>query len=210
MRTTNWQRIIKAILLTGVTVGLVAGCATAGSYKAGFVANTNKSNFKDKTYFDGSQDRGNLGWKLHGVYDPGQKQKIVFEAGYMQLGDTKFDGLWQGVPDAGKIETTTIEASVGYLYPFSEKFSAGGRVGAAYADVKESEIFGGVPYSSSASETVPFGGVVLRFAVGEKWGISASYDRYLDVGKVGETGEGDIDVFGIGADFRFGGSNSDN
>jgi hypothetical protein len=168
-----------------------------------------RSDFKDPLLFQGSQDRGNLGWKIYGLYDPGKKDRIVVEGGYAQFGDTKFDGLYQGTPDQGTIETTTIEASVGYRYPFTETFSVGGRVGAANVDVDEREIFGGVPYASSASETVPFGGVIFRFGIGDKWGLTAHWDRYLDVGEVGQTGEGDIDVYGIGADFRFGGSNSD-
>jgi hypothetical protein len=168
-----------------------------------------RTDYKDYSLFEGSQDRGNIGWKIFGQYDPGKKDRIVFEGGYQQLGDTKFDGLYQGTPDQGTIETKTIEVSAGYRYPFTEKFSAGGRLGAASVDVEEREIFGGVPYASSASETIPFGGLVFRFAVGDKWGLTAHWDRYLDAGKVGQTGEGDIDVYGISADFRFGGSNSD-
>ena len=177
--------------------------------RAGLAMVADRSDFKDSSVFEGSQDRGNVGWKVFGEFDPGQKDKIVFDAGYQQLGDTKFDGLYEGTPDTGTIETETIEVSVGYRYPFTERFSAGGRLGAASVDVEEREVFGGVPYSSSASETIPFGGLMFRFAINDNWGVSAFWDRYLDVGKVGETGEGDIDAYGISADFRFGGNNSD-
>ena len=210
MRAMNKLRILRSVSFAVVAAVLVAGCAsTPGSYRAGLALLIDKSDFKDSSLFQGSQDRSNVGWKLFGQYDPGQKDKIVFEGGYQQLGDTKFDGLYQGTPDQGTIETTTIEVSVGYLYPFTERFSAGGRLGAASVDVDEREVFGGVPESSSASETIPFGGVMFRFGIGDNWGLTAQWNLYPDVGKVGQTGEGDINVYGIGADFRFGGSNSD-
>jgi hypothetical protein len=169
----------------------------------------NKTAFKDLSLFQGTQDRGDIGWRVFGQFDPGKTERVVFEGGFYQMGDATFDGLYQGVADQGTIETTSIEASVAYRYPITERFSAGGRLGAAAVDVKEREVFGGTPYQSSASEVVPFGGVVLRIGFGDTWGLTAHWDRYLDVGKVGQTGEGDIDSYGISADFRFGGTSSD-
>ena len=82
------------------------------------------------------------------------------------------------------------------------------QIGAARVNVDEREVYGGEPYSYSVSETVPFGGVILRYDIDDKWAVSAHYDRYLDVGEVDVTGEGDIDVFGINVDFRFADGNS--
>ena len=212
MNTINKHKLLRAVLYTGLATALATGCANKlpmnGDMSVGAAMFMSRSDFKDYSLFQGSQDRSDMGWKLYGEFDPGVKEKVVFEGGYAQMGDTTFDGLWQGVSDQGTIETDLFEASVGYRYPFTEKFSAGGRVGAAYVDVQEDEIYAGTPESHSASETVPFGGVVFRYAIGERWGIAAHYDRYLDVGKVGETGEGDIEVYGINADFRFGDSSS--
>ncbi len=159
--------------------------------------------------FVGDEDHDDMGFRIFGELDPGMKDRVVYQAAYSRVGDTTFNGLWQGVEDEGKIETETIDVNVGYRYPFTEKFSAGGRIGATYVDVNETEDFGGEPYASSASETIPYGGLVARFAVNESWGITAFYDHYPDVGKVGQTGEGDLEVFGVSFDFRFGGSNSD-
>lgn len=211
MRTNCRQHVQRSVSFIVLAAVLLAGCASAppATIRAGLAMVMDESNFKDASLFQGSQDRKNLGWKIFGAYDPGRKERVVFEGGYQQLGDTDFDGLYQGIEDRGTIETTTIDVSVGYRYPFTEQFSAGGRVGASYVDVEENEDFGGVPYSSSASETIPFGGVVLRYGIGDDWGVSAHWDRYLDVGEEGETGEGDIDVYGISVDFRFGSSDGD-
>jgi len=210
MSTVSRQKTLKSAIVAGLGTVLLAGCASIpGSVRGGAALVMDKSGFKDSSVYQGSQDRGNVGWKLFGQFDPGKKDHVLFEAGYQQLGDTEFDGLYQGVPDQGTIETTTIEASVAYRYPFTEKFSAGGRVGAANVDVEEREVFGGIPYESSASETIGFGGIMFRMDFSDRWGLSAHWDRYLDVGKVGQTGEGDIDVYGISADFRFGGSNGE-
>ncbi len=212
--------IKKGVLKSGIYTGLFGfaallflsacqGLPVKGALSAELEALMSRTDFKDYSSFQGSQDRSAMGWKLSGVYDPGVKEKIVIAGGYHKMGDTTFSGTWQGVSDEGTIETDAFEFSVAYRYPFSENFSAGGRIGAANVDVEEREVFGGVPESNSASETVPFGGLVMRYAFNESWGVSAHFDRYLDVGEVGVTGEGDIDVFGVAADFRFGGNDSD-
>lgn len=197
------------ILGASVSAVLMAGCASLPtpdmSASAGAALFMSRTDFKDYSQFQGDHDRSDMGWKVYGEFDPGVKEKVVLEVGYAQMGDTSFDGLWEGVSDRGTIETELIEASYGYRYPFSERFSAGGRLGAAYVDVREDEVYGGVPETHEVAETVPFGGVVLHYAVGERWAVAAHYDRYIDVGKVGQTGEGDIEVYGVTADFRFGG-----
>ena len=206
MNTINRHKIF-ATLFAGVTAALLAGCATAPNVfetKVGMDLLMSRTDFKEYSQYEGSQDRSDMGWKVYGELDPGVPEKVVFELGYAQMGDTNFDGLWEGVSDQGTIETDLIEASVGYRHPFTDSFSAGGRFGAAYVDVQEDEIYDGTPESHSAAETVPFGGVVLRYAISDRWGVAAHYDRYFDVGVVGQTGEGDIEVWGVTADFRFG------
>jgi hypothetical protein len=209
MNATHRKLPRFAALAMAALMLLLTGCASTGSYSAGFGPTVNCSNFKDPLLFVGKEDHNNIGIRLYGRYDPGMTERFVVEGGYTKVGDTKFDGLWQGVPDTGKIETEMVEANVGYRYPFTEKFSAGGRIGATYVDVKENENFGGTPFSASASETIPYGGIVARFAINKSWGVTAFYDHYPDVGKVGQTGEGDMEVFGVNFDFRFGGTNSD-
>lgn len=187
---------------------LATGCANVPITTV-FGVNFSSSDFKDASVFSGSDSSDDLGFLIRGEIDPGRHERVVFDGGYQQFGDTKFDGTYMGVSDVGSIETKMITASAGYRYPFTDRFSAGGRLGAAITDVDESEIFGGTPEQHSASETVPFGGLALKYAISDKVAISANFDRYLDVGKVGETGEGDVDVFGVNVEFRFGARNRD-
>lgn len=168
MNIINRHKILGA----GISAVVIAGCAGLPppeiSGAAGAAIFMSRTDFKDYSQFQGSQDRSDMGWKVYGEFDPGVKEKVVLEVGYAKMGETTFDGLWEGVSDQGTIETDGIEASYGYRYPFSERFSAGGRPGAAYVDVQENEIYGGTPESHSASETVPFGGSVFHYAIGER------------------------------------------
>lgn len=207
----KWHALAITVA-AGTMLVLLSGCANLpveGSMRAQLDIIRNCSNFKSPIDYSGPEDHDNFGVRVLGQYDPGMKDRIVVDLGYSKVGDTEFDGLFQGVPDQGTIETETFQASVGYRYPFTDSFSAGGRIGAAYVDVSESELFDGSPFSASASETLVYGGIVGRFAINKYWGVSMFFDHYPDVGKADRTGEGDLEVYGVGVDFRFGGSNSD-
>ena len=212
MNVTQKCHALVIALVAGVVLVLLSGCTNTpvqGAMRVQMDLIRNCSNFKSPLDYSGPEDHDKFGVRVFGQYDIGMRDHVVIDLGYSQVGDTEFDGLFQGVPDQGKIETETIQASVGYRYPFTDSFSAGGRIGAAYVDVSESELFDGVPYSASASETIVYGGIVGRFAINKNWGVSMFFDHYPDVGEAGQTGEGDLEVYGIGFDFRFGGSNSD-
>ena len=127
--------------------------------------NTNSTNFKNTSVFEGSDKSNDIGFTIRGVFDPGRPEHTVIDGGYQKLGKTKFDGTFEGTPDTGTIETEMFTLSVGYRHPFTDRFSAGGRIGAAATSIDEDEIFGGTPESRSASETVPFGGIMLKYAI---------------------------------------------
>lgn len=209
MNVTQRTKALSITLLAAFTLAMLSGCASTRSYYvgAGFLANC--SNYKAANLFSGQEKHDSIGYTVFGRMDPGLRERVVFEAGYTRVGDTDFDGLYEGVEDQGTIETEAIEVNVGYRYPFTDKFSAGGRIGAARVDVSESEVFGGEPYSASASETIAYGGLVARYAFDRSWGVTAFYDYYPDVGKAGQTGEGNLHAFGVSFDYRFGGGNSD-
>ncbi|MDJ0910710.1 MAG: outer membrane beta-barrel protein [Woeseiaceae bacterium] len=203
------QKVFRGLLISMAAL-LAAGCVTTeGKLSGGAAFFVSETDFKDLSVFSGSQDKSDTGWKVFLGFDPGQRERIVFEGSYQQMGEATFDGLFQGVTDTGTIETDVLEVNVGYRYPFTQSFSAGGRVGLAYADISEEEIFGGTPEARSTDETIAYGGLVVRFAPSSNWAILAYYDYFPDVGKQDVTGEGDIGVLGIGAEFRFGGRNSD-
>ena len=209
MNVTRRRKALSTTLATGLTLTMLSGCASTQSYSVGACLFGNCSNFKAPGVFVGREEHDDLGYCLYGAIDPGQRERIVYRFGFTRVGDTRFDGLYTDVEDQGTIETDAIEASVGYRYPFTDRFSAGGHVGAAYVDVSESEVFGGEPYSASASETIPYAGVEARYAFSDMWSVSAFYNNYPDVGKVGQTGEGNLHTYGISFDYRFGGCNSD-
>ena len=209
MNVTRRRQALSITLISGLTLAMLSGCASTRSYYVGAGLLGNCSNFKASDVFSGQEKHDDIGYRAFGGMDPGLRERVVFEGGYTRVGDTTFDGLYEGVEDQGTIETETFEVNVGYRYPFNDRFSAGGRIGAAYVDVSESEVFGGEPYSASASETIAYGGLVARYAFDRSWGVTAFYDFYPDVGKAGQTGEGNLHAFGVSFDYRFGGGNSD-
>lgn len=209
MNVRRRKKALSITLLAGLILAMLSGCASTRSYYGGAGFLLNCSNFKDANRFSGRENHDSVGYRLFGRIDPGMRERVVFEAGYTRVGDTDFDGLFLGVEDQGTIETDIVEFSAGYRYPFTDRFSAGGRIGAAYVDVSETENFGGEPYSASASETILQGGLVARYAFNRSWGVTAFYDYYPDVGKADRTGEGHLHAFGVSFDYRFGGGNSD-
>lgn len=201
-------RIVRLLTITAGLV-LAGGCAsTPVSIVVGPVWTDAK--FKEAgTTFEGSIDTRDAGFGIFGEFDPGRRERVIFRAGYERFGDVTFDGLYEGVDDVGSIESESFTATLAYRYPFTDRFSAGYNVGVAVTDVSESEVFGGVPEGSSASDTVPFGGLGMKFAVTDRVSISANYNRYLDVGKEDQTGESDVDAFSLNFHYRFGARNDD-
>lgn len=190
-------------LISVLVIMILSGC-TVTQPRILVGLNFNSTSFKDTAVFEGSDSSDDVGFTVGGEIDPGKDERVIYQFNYQQLGDTEFDGTFMGVDDVGQIETEMVTVAAGYRYPFSERFSAGGRVGGAAVMVDESEVFGGVPESGSADEVVPFGGVMVRYALTDRFAVTANFDRYLDVGKDGETGESDIDVFGLNFTWEFG------
>ena len=155
--------------------------------------------------FSGSVDERDLLYALHARLDPGQEHKIVWEVEASTGGEISFDGEYEGFSDRGKIEPDLYSVRLGYDVPVGNKFTVGGRIGATYADVDESEVFDGFPERSSASDVDPTVGVLVNYRINDKWSVGASLDRHFDVGEKNETGEGDMDVLALRLERRFGG-----
>jgi hypothetical protein len=178
---------------------------------------------KDRSQFDGKVDDGDsciraIG-RLHGDKEPPKRiipekgEPVLVpngpfgELGYSDLGQTGFDGMWLGTgtptTDVGTIDAKAWHAGAGYSYPLVRRLGIFGRVGYAFWDVDENEIFGGVPESHSASgQDLLFGGG-LNVGLMKTLMLELEWSRYMNVGTKDETGEGDVDAATATLVYRF-------
>jgi OOP family OmpA-OmpF porin len=152
-----------------------------------------------------SQDRRDTGWKLYGGYR--LHRNFAVEGGYFNLG--KYDFTATTVPAGAlnghmKVQGGNLDL-VGIL-PITQRFSAFGRVGLTYAQVKDS--FGGsgaaalVGTSPSKRDWNPKYGVGLQYDFSWNLGVRLEAERYRISDAV--IGRNNIDLFSVGLVYRFG------
>lgn len=158
-------------------------------------------NLSNPSYTDNEND---FGYKLFGGYQ--FNKYFALEGGYFNLG--KFDyALSTGTGTAeGNIKIVGVNLDAVAILPVTEKFSLFGRLGANYAQVKDS--FGSTG-SISITNTNPKKsdlnykfGAGLQYAITDAVGIRLEAERYRINDAVGNMG--DIDLFSVGLTYRFG------
>jgi OOP family OmpA-OmpF porin len=152
---------------------------------------------------DDDRDRG---FKLFGGYQV--NKYFAVEAGYFDLG--QFGFVANTVPTGSlsgniKIKGLNLDA-VGTL-PITEKFSAFGRLGVAYAHTDGRFVGTGAVNvlnpSPSARDTNLKVGLGVQYAFTEALSLRAEIERYRINDAVGN--KGDVDLASIGLVYRFGG-----
>jgi len=154
-----------------------------------------------------SDDESDLGYKLFGGYQ--FNKYFALEGGYFNLG--KFDcSLSTGTGTAeGSIKVMGVNLDAVALLPITEDFSAFARVGAIYAQSKDS-------FGSTGSITITDAspkesdlkykfGAGLQYAMTDKLGLRLEAERYRVNDAVGNNG--DINLFSIGLTYKFGVTN---
>ncbi|MBU1927919.1 OmpA family protein [bacterium] len=158
-------------------------------------------NLTDPSYSDDERD---LGYKLFGGYQ--FNKYFALEGGYFNLG--KFDyalSTANGSLD-GKIEVMGVNLDAVGILPITEDFSAFARVGANYAQVKDSfSTTGSISLLDTSPQKSDLNykfGAGLQYAITDAIGIRLEAERYRINDAVGN--DGDIDLFSIGLTYRFG------
>ena len=214
MRTTliRASKIASFLLLATVANPLMAESTTdysSGWYVGGNIgmstANIDEEkitqNLTNPSYTD---DENALGYKLFGGYQ--FNKYFALEGGYFNLG--KFDyALSTGSGTAeGNIKIMGINLDAVATLPITEKFSAFGRVGATYAQAKDSfSSTGTISFADTDPKENDLNykfGAGLQYAITDAIGIRLEAERYRINDAVGNMG--DIDLFSIGLTYRFG------
>ena len=159
--------------------------------------------FTATTIVDDDRDTG---YKLFGGYQ--FNRNFAVEGGYFNLG--KFGFTATTVPAGtlnGDIKLQGLNLDAVGILPITDRFSAFGRAGLAYAQTRDSFTRTGAvtvanpnPRSNDTNYKL---GVGLEYALTDALGLRAEAERYRINDAVGN--KGDVDLFSVGLVFRFGG-----
>jgi OOP family OmpA-OmpF porin len=160
------------------------------------------SGFSSISIIDDNRD---VGYKLFGGYQ--LNKNIAVEGGYFDLG--KFGYTATTVPPGtltGNIKLRGVNLDLIGMLPITEKFSAFGRVGANYAQARDSFSGTGAVSVSNPNprkrELNHKFGLGLQYAFSESLAMRAEVERYRINDAVGR--RGDVDMLSVGLVYRFG------
>lgn len=214
MKTTVIRATQSASFLLFVALGnpLMAQTTTGyseGWYMGGNIGISTANIDKDKitqnlTNYSYSDDEQDLGYKLFGGYQ--FNKNFALEGGYFNLG--KFD-YFLSTPNGslnGNIKVKGLNLDAVAILPVTEDFSAFARIGANYAQSKDSFGTTGTIYMLDTSPqkndlNYKFG-AGLQYAVTDSLALRLEAERYRINDAVGN--DGDIDLFSIGLMYKFG------
>jgi OmpA-OmpF porin, OOP family len=137
---------------------------------------------------------------------------FALEGGYVNLGKVNAAGTFTFPFPPGGTFTDTIQANgwnvdaVGTL-PVIENLSLYGRLGWVRAKVTANIVaqtgFGAMSFPSQARSTGTHYGIGGQYKLNQNWAVRAEYERFNKIGNPLTTGQGDIHLYGMSAQYRF-------
>jgi OOP family OmpA-OmpF porin len=189
--------------LIGVIAALLVAAPAAAQQGGFYVGGHFGYTSIDDEFCEGAStcDDEGTAWRLLGGYQV--NPHIAIELAYTDLGEVSASGLVFGFDTRVAVEATAIElVGVGSL-PLSDRFSLYGKAGVYRADTDAFVRVSGVGSATiSETNTDPTIGLGARLDVTQAVALRAEWQRYMDLGG-GDIGEDDVDVFTVGALFRF-------
>lgn len=189
---------ICALLLA---LSLIPGTAFAGWY-AGFGAG--KSSADVDCVLDITCNNDEEGSMFKAYVGNQFTPNFGAEFGYLDLGSFGVEGTDSvlGTVDAN-VKGTGFFAAITGMMPLGE-FGLFGKAGLFRWDLDadvSSSVFGSG--SESDSGTDPFFGVGAQVTIGQATALRLEWERFMDVGDEGSTGQSDVDVLSLGVVFKF-------
>ncbi|MEQ1836869.1 MAG: outer membrane beta-barrel protein [Candidatus Nitrotoga sp.] len=156
-----------------------------------------------------TEDDSDLSYKIFGGYQV--NKNFAVEAGYFNLG--KFGYTATTVPTGsltGKVKLQGLNIDAVGMLPFAEKFSAFGRIGAQYAQARDTFTGTGavtVTEPNPGKSSINYkAGVGLQYDFNQSLGMRAEVERHRINDAIGSNG--DIDTYSVGLVYRFGEKNT--
>lgn len=164
----------KVVLATGLLTAIALPSFAEGTYVFGDLGQAKYSG--DFSESDTSFSVG-AGYKFNSTY--------AVELGYADMGGVGESGVYQGYSYKASVDVSAIQLSGLAYLPFSDKFSAYGRLGLANVKAEATAVVSDGEISESATEsdsnTKAVYGLGLAYAASEKVGLRAEYTKYNDV-----------------------------
>ena len=200
---------MRTALVATLAAGLLAASSAAWSQDSKFYAGLSIGQSKDNQWCSDvpsgiSCDDKDTAWKLFAGYR--FHPNFAVELGYNDLGTVKGGGTDAGTGLAfdASVDTTAWELTGIGSWPLANRFAVYGKLGLYYGESKGHVNIAGLG-SGSAKET----NTDLTFGLGASYDLTRNaslrieWQRFNDVGGSDLGGTSDIDVFSIGALYRF-------
>jgi OmpA-OmpF porin, OOP family len=190
-----------------------AAVAQDSGWYGGLSIGTTKAEIEDERIQNGLrprvvtsiEDDGNdRGFKVFG----GRKfnRNFALEAGYFDLGEFGYTANMVGGAEIATLKLKGFNIDAVGIYPFTEKFSALGRLGLTYTQAKTTFGSSGAiqPLRTNAEkdEANIKVGLGLQYAFTPALALRGEWERYRANDAVGN--EGDVDMFSVGLVYTFG------
>ena len=160
-------------------------------------------------------NKTDLGYKIFGGFKI--NRNFAIEGGYFNLGKLGFKAdtvTAGGVPGGtlnGDIKLQGLNLDAVGILPFTQKFSAFGRIGVQYAEAKDTFTGTGVAEGVATANPNPSKraanykvGLGLQYDFTESVGMRGEWERYRIDDAVGN--QGDVDLYSLGVVVMFGGA----
>lgn len=210
------SRFALAVITSAVTLASPLASADDTGWYSGVQIGQSRARIDDPSIRSGLQRNGfasssivdddrATGYKLYGGYQ--FNPYVAIEGGYFDLG--KFGYTVTTVPAGtlrGDIRLKGLNLDTVGILPLTEKLSAFGRIGVAYADARDS--FSGTgavavrtPSASKREANIKFG-VGMQYAFSDALAVRVEAERYRVDDAIGN--RGDVDLVSLGLLYRFG------
>lgn len=148
-------------------------------------------------------------FKLYAGY--GLNGWLAIEGGYVNLGKLEAAGTFTAPLPGGafsdSIQADGWNADVVAAAPVTDNFLVYGRLGiiraSVTADIVASTGLFTLTLPSRAISTNTHYGVGLQYNFSRNWGIRGEWEKFSKLGDPNTTGQGDIDLYSLGATYRF-------
>lgn len=194
-----WATAQDAGWYGGANVGRSAATIDDARINSGLLG----GGFTSSTIVD---DDRSTGYKIFGGYQ--LNKNFAVEGGYFDLGKFGYTATTQPAGTLnGNIKLRGLNLDLVGILPLTDKFSAFGRAGLAYAQARDSFSGGGAVRVSnpnpSKNDTNYKVGLGLQYAFTESLALRAEAERYRVNDAVGNKGH--VDLVSVGLVYRFGG-----
>jgi OOP family OmpA-OmpF porin len=208
--------IALAVLATVSSTGAMAQDETTGPYIGGNIGRTRADFNNDAmtrnlagqglTVNSSTADNSSTGYKAFGGYQ--LNRNFAVEGGYFDLGRSSY--RLNTTPTGsfnGETRVRGLNLDLVGLLPMSDRFTAFGRIGAAYAQSRASvTTTGAVPvsnYNTRNNDTNLKVGLGVQYAITQALAVRAELERYRINDPIRNRGH--IDMASVGLVYRFGG-----